>query len=114
MQCTPKEIEEKRKLARLKLLCKRVKGDSSTAAVQNQEIRVNNVSTSNNIVHSPNKEFLFKPYTKTKPVLPFYGTNKVVTANFYLISEFRFAVSLSEYFTQAIEIFKTIPSKSYS
>ncbi|GJQ85471.1 hypothetical protein Trydic_g23894 [Trypoxylus dichotomus] len=51
---------------------------------------------------------------KTKPQLPFYGTNKVITANFYLISEFRFAVNLSGYLTQAVDTFKTIPTKSYN
>ncbi|KAI4457252.1 dna annealing helicase and endonuclease zranb3 family member [Holotrichia oblita] len=113
MQCTPEQIEEKRKLAQQKLLYKRAKDDSSTTAAYNQENRVNNVGTSNSL-HSPNKQFLFKPYTKTKPVLPFYGTNKLITANFYLISELRFAVNLSEYFAPAIDIFKTITSKSYN
>lgn len=110
MQCTPQQIEEKKRLAQLKLLSKR-KRDDNLMGVHNRE---NHQLEARPNSSSPNKQFVFKPYTKTKPTLPFYGQKKVITANIHLISEYRFAVDLSRYSVEAIDVFKTIPTKSYS
>ena len=107
MQCTPKQIEEKRKLAQMKLFAK-YKRDSSPKGNQ----RTLNQSMKND--GSPLKHYNFNPYDKPKSVLPFYGKTSVVTVNSQLISEDRFIVNLSTFSTAVIDVFKTIPSRLYS
>lgn len=51
-------------------------------------------------------------WTPTKPNT-FYGLSSRITAKCSIIAEDRFQVDLSGYSEEAIEIFKTIPSRSY-
>lgn len=118
MQCTPEQIEQKRKLAQQKLAQKYqsrspIKTFTSTA---NPTTPITfKASTSN--TKSP-KQFTFRPYEKpsAKPstTQQFYGNTKTITGTCYLVSEERFAVDLSGYSAQAITVFKTIPTRFYS
>lgn len=106
MYCTPEQIEEKRKLAQMKLHAK-YKSDSSPRG--NRQIL--NQSTKNG--GSPLKQYHFNPYDKRKATLPFYVKTDVITVSSQLISEDRFVVNLSAFDTSVINVFRTIPSRLY-
>ncbi|RZB39001.1 SWI/SNF-related matrix-associated actin-dependent regulator of chromatin subfamily A-like protein 1 [Asbolus verrucosus] len=113
MQCTPEEIERKKRLAQQKL-----------AQKQLQSPRRYNLENYTNVLPSPPKtQFTFKnqsarhnfkPYEKPAAVAQFYGKDKVVTGKCSLITEERFVVELSGFSSQAIDLFKTIPTRNYN
>lgn len=122
MQCTAEEIAEKRRLAQQKLAQKRLTLENASATCSDRNITsnsyVNKPSSplvSRNNLQSP-KQFTFKPYTKQKLTPPAKNETKtdVITGTCYLISDFRFAVDLSAFSAAAVDIFKTIPTRSYS
>ncbi|XP_967843.2 SWI/SNF-related matrix-associated actin-dependent regulator of chromatin subfamily A-like protein 1 [Tribolium castaneum] len=110
MQCTPEEIEQKRRLALEKLAKKRLLSPQS-----------HNLQSEKNA--APQSPFRFKDQSQAckhnakpydKPVLSFYGKDAVVTGKTSLIKEDRFVVELSGFSTPAIEIFKTMPTRNYN
>lgn len=125
MQCTPEQIAEKRRLAQQKLAQKRLMIENVNAKSPEVFLTSNNRNSffnkpgdycnNHNSVRSP-KQFTFKPYDKQKttPQQSNQTKTNVITGTCYLISECRFAVELTGFSTPAINIFKTIPSKSYS
>lgn len=128
MQCTVEEIEEKRRLAQLRLKNKykdlgknndnanRSNSLINQSAPSPQKLYMNSNNSQIKVLYqNPNKSFSprqTKPYEK--PVITFYGNNKAITGSCSLISEDRFVVELSGYSQEAIEIFKAIPTRSYS
>ncbi|KAK5641352.1 hypothetical protein RI129_009899 [Pyrocoelia pectoralis] len=124
MQCTPQEIEQKRRLAQERL-SKKVESSISSchknvgANLNSPLKRPNSVSLSsfhNLIAKSPSKTThinKYTPYAKPKPVVQFYGKTNIITGTCSLISDTRFTVELNNYSAPAVEIFKTIPSRSY-
>lgn len=120
MQCTAEQIEEKRKLAQQRLAAKKSKSPLLSAQLtSNLKPSVQRVAkdifSRNGSSSSPSpKHFKFKPYEKPKNALPFYNKKEPIASSFYLISEDRFAADLSEFSAPALEIFKTIPTRSYS
>nr|XP_022916866.1 SWI/SNF-related matrix-associated actin-dependent regulator of chromatin subfamily A-like protein 1 isoform X1 [Onthophagus taurus] len=100
MQCTPAEIEEKRRQAQLKLLAK------------SQHNPINNHNSPSTSLNHQNK-FNFKLYNKSKSEV-FYGSNKVVTISFSLISESRFVANSSDFHEASVHVFKSISSKNYN
>ena len=133
MQCTPEEIELKRRQAQLKLEQKK-QSNSNIGAFSNlkpssplQKYPSNNsffdtspgFSRNNSLVihshNSPLKHSITKPYDKPKLTVPFNsGKSEVTNGTCYLISEDRFCIDIKNYCPPAIEVFKSIPSKSYS
>lgn len=119
MQCTPEQIEQKRKLAQQKLAQKYQNNQSpiKTCAPTANQTTPNLLKAATANSKSP-KQFTFKPYEKpnAKPstAQQFYGNTKTITGSCYLISDERFAVDLAGYSAQAIAIFKTIPTRFYS
>lgn len=119
MQCTPQEIEEKRRRAQLKLSQKNANRNSPNqtnfAGVNNQTNRsgLTNPGRTNNSFKSTNL-FNNKPNDKPQPSTSFYGQNKVISGVCSLISEDRFKVELSAFSQPAIDIFKTMPTRIYS
>lgn len=110
MQCTPEQIEQKKREAQQRLAAKN-KSPLPSTSKSNQPV-VQNAFNRNDSSNS--KSFKFKPYDRPKAVLPFYNKKEPITGSVYLICEDRFAVDLSEFNAPAVEIFKSIPSKSYS
>lgn len=129
MQCSLEQIEEKRKLAKQKLARK-----YSTKQINRNENKIENafvqLGPNKSDIVRPNlmeTKMLFsrnespskyispvkerpKPYEK--PVINFYGKS-TITGTCSLISQDRFAVELSGFNTNAIELFKSIPTRSY-
>lgn len=119
MQCTPEQIEQKKRLAQQKLAAKNKSPLQPTKLTSNSNHLVQSVvkdifNNKNGNSNSSPKSFKFKPYERPKNVLPFYGKKEPITGSVYLISEHRFAVDLSEFSAPALEIFKSIPTRSYS
>lgn len=124
MQCTADQIEEKRRLAQQKLAARQ----NQTGIVQSSPVRSFNAtnvspkpwvrpeksSWGRNGSFSSSKSHSPKPYDKPANPGQFYGKQNVVTGTCSLISDERFVVELSGFSQQAIEVFKTIPSRSYS
>ncbi|XP_045478328.1 SWI/SNF-related matrix-associated actin-dependent regulator of chromatin subfamily A-like protein 1 [Harmonia axyridis] len=124
MQCSPAEIERKRQEALKKLAKKK-----SPLRIQNPP--ANSTNGYIPLAVSPKPKFKFtksfpgisnknhnaKPYERTKTTndtTPQFTTNEPkITAKCVLQSETRFVVELSAFSSQAIEVFKTIPSKNY-
>ncbi|KAK4874248.1 hypothetical protein RN001_013608 [Aquatica leii] len=122
MQCTAEEIERKRKLAQEKLLNNKIKNTTNNfnhekpGSVSPFKFKRLNAFTHNkDNLKSPVTKSVnsFSPYNKPKQVLQFYGKNAVVTGTCMLTSENRFVVDLSGYSHLAVEIFKTLKSRSY-
>jgi hypothetical protein len=120
MQCTPEEIEKKRRIALEKLARKKF----HSPLKPNLE-NLNGEITAPQHSLSPSKQrFNFKaheqvrhnakPYDKPKEALQFYGKDKVVTGRCSLITEERFVVELSGFSTPALDVFKAIPTRNYS
>lgn len=133
MQCTPAEIEAKKRQAQERLANKykrllTVNGTENTNSFVKNQQSFGNVSNQikfngngndikvlykspNAKIGSPSSSKTFKPYDK--PTIQFYGNNKVTTVKFSLISEERFIIELSTYSNEIIIILKTMPTKSY-
>jgi SWI/SNF-related matrix-associated actin-dependent regulator 1 of chromatin subfamily A len=120
MQCTPEEIEKKRRIALEKLARKKF----HSPLKPNLE-NLNGEITAPQHSLSPSKQrFNFKaheqvrhnakPYDKPKEALQFYGKDKVVTGRCSLITEERFVVELSGFSTPALDVFKAIPTRNYN
>ncbi|XP_038222560.1 SWI/SNF-related matrix-associated actin-dependent regulator of chromatin subfamily A-like protein 1 [Zerene cesonia] len=113
MACSKEEIERKR-LAALE----KIKNKLSQSAQQNVN-KSPGPSYTNNFSRYPrdiSNSNAFHPYTrndKNNSVESYVPVTKVVSGTVYLISEDRFEVNPSEFCTPLINIFKTIPSKSY-
>lgn len=119
MQCTPEQIEQKRKLAQQKLAQKfQTRSPIKTCAPIANPTTPTLLNASTSSYKSP-KQFTFKPYEKKPSAKPsttqqFYGNTKTITGTCSLVSDDRFAVDLSGYSAQAIAAFKTIPTRFYS
>lgn len=119
MQCTPEEIEQKKREAQQKLAAKKKNLlPAVTNLTPNLKSPVHSAGKdvfikNGNTTESP-KKFKFKPYERPKTVLPFYSKKDPITGTTYLINENRFAVDFSEFSAAAVEVFKTIPTRSYS
>lgn len=111
MQCTKEEIERKKREAQQKLAA-RNKNLLPPILTSNSNSPVKHVFNTNH--SSSPKNFKFKPYEKTKTTSSFYNQKQPIRGTVYLISEDRFAVDLSEFSAPAVEIYKCIPSRSYS
>lgn len=118
MQCTPEQIEQKRREAQQKLAAKSKSPLLSTNLTSklNPSVQpvVRDIFNRNGGNSQSPKSFKFKPYERPKQVLPFYSKKEPITGTAYLVSEDRFAVDLSEFSAPAVEIFKSIPTRSYS
>lgn len=119
MQCTPEQIEQKRREAQQKLAAKNKSpllppANLTSNVKPSVEPVVRDIFNRNGGTNQSPKSFKFKPYERPKTVLPFYSKKEPITATVYLISEDRFAVDISEFSAAAVEIFKSIPSRSYS
>ncbi|KAB0793416.1 hypothetical protein PPYR_13036 [Photinus pyralis] len=120
MQCTPEEIERKRRLAQERLSKKTKSPFSHCSAETNlnsppkrtplETCRSNTAKSPSSYTPYTNK---YTPYGKPKPVLQFYGAKNVVTGTCSLISDTRFTVELSSYSAPCIDTFKTISSRFY-
>ncbi|XP_059048695.1 SWI/SNF-related matrix-associated actin-dependent regulator of chromatin subfamily A-like protein 1 [Achroia grisella] len=121
MSCTKEEIERKR----LAALQKRQNKSDQNQSPNNSTIESTKLSRDTTLWHSPgpvrnshNNSRNFHPYvkagnsnnTESQNIVP---VGKVVTGTVYLISEGRFEVNPSEFCTPLVNVFKTIPSKSY-
>lgn len=113
MACSKEEIERKRLAALHKIKSK---------LSQSQHNYYNVPSSSQQRVPSPIKNVSsnhsFHPYlrnerTSNKQSESPVPVIKVVSGTVYLVSEDRFEINPSEFCTPLINIFKTIPSKSY-
>lgn len=160
MDCTPEQIETKRRLALAKLQAKKfreslendntkignnLKVSSSSVNFQqnkpsptnfNTSVNIQNNTTYNNatvqnnlfkskagssypnhsspskILSNSNKCHNVTPYSKTA-VSPQKFFGNTITGTIYLISDTRFEVNLSGFHAKAIEVFKSIPTRSY-
>lgn len=122
MQCTAEQIEEKRRQAKERLARKL---QSPVKPPQLPNLQVTPSSTSPRFKFNRNKtagvtpKKCFKPYQKPTDQniqinqKTFYGkNNSMVTIKLSMVSTQRFVADL-DYFQQAIDIFKTIPSRNY-
>lgn len=128
MSCTKQEIERKRVAA----IQKRQSKISNSLPQRNIPQSSNNFSPSKSNIFNPlpssssagpnkpislNQQRQFHPYQKpevnSKADNSIVINAKVISGTVYLISEERFEVNPSEFCVPLINIFKTIPSRSY-
>lgn len=119
MQCTSEQIEEKRRQAQQKLAAKNSKSPIPPPHLTSNsnfhvQPAVKNIFSRDRGGSPNSKNFKFKPYEKPKNVLQFYNKKEPITGSVYLVSEERFAVDISEFSVPVVEVFKAIPSRSYS
>lgn len=120
MECTPEQIEEKRRIALAKLHARKLQFNQSVSNnlknnVLNQTFKPESPGSSSYqakmLSDSSIKAYNNTPYSKPVSPQKFFG--KIVTGTMALISENRFEVCLSDFNEKAIQIFKTIPSRVY-
>ncbi|KAJ0174478.1 hypothetical protein K1T71_009586 [Dendrolimus kikuchii] len=111
MSCTKEEIERKR----LAAIQKRQSKSSSPSKPKSTSLESFSISQSKigPIKNFPNTSLnTFHPYSRREQENT-VGVGKVVSGTVYLISHERFEVNPSEFCTPLINIFKSIPSRSY-
>ncbi|XP_024878306.1 SWI/SNF-related matrix-associated actin-dependent regulator of chromatin subfamily A-like protein 1 [Temnothorax curvispinosus] len=106
-KCTPEEIEKKRLLALQRRQEAQLKAQilSKDSPARQQT----HLSDSTNVVR------LNKSNVRFNPIEPrnFFSQASNVTGKCYMISQDRFAVELSAFVPEIVEIFKTVPSRVY-
>lgn len=124
MQCSAQEIEEKRRQAMLKLAARQQKqANNTTSYLQSNNQTYNQPrgnffqENGNKSSFSPNKKTWGSrqttPYSRPSASTSTFDNINVITATCNLISEERFTVEMSRFFDPAIQIFKTMPTRSY-
>lgn len=112
MQCTPEEIEAKRKLAREKLDRNRSNLERPEAQ-QSSPNKFRFVSKDSKGTYKHNEKPYERPFEAAKPTFSVFSKEKTVTGKCSLLTETRFVVELSGFNEAAISVFKTIPSRNY-
>lgn len=121
MECTAEEIAEKRRIA-----LERLKAKKEALAKANESL----TKTNNSVVLATSKKISTNPYQSTRTASHPYANKvpttsttaakqptsipvNVISCSCYMISDSRFEVNNSGFSSQLINIFKTIPSRSY-
>lgn len=123
MECTAEEIAEKRRIALERLKAKKealakareplTKTNDSTALATSKKISTNPYQSTRTVSH-PYANKMPSTSTTTAKVEPSATIPvKVISCSCYMVSDNRFEVSPSGFSNQLINVFKTIPSRSY-
>ncbi|KAG4066477.1 hypothetical protein HA402_007113 [Bradysia odoriphaga] len=121
MECTAEEIAEKRRIALERLKAKKealakaresvTKPNESMALATSKKISTNPYQSTRTMSHPYANKMPSTTTTAAKVNQP--APVKVISCSCYMVSESRFEVNPSGFSNQLINIFKTIPSRSY-
>lgn len=119
--CTPEEIEKKRLLALQRRQQSQLKAQSTPTSSQiHQQSKLNdneNIAQQNKTNLNDNENIARQNKTNNRfnPIEPrrFFNPMLSVTGKCYMISDDRFALELSAFVPEIIDIFKTVPSRIY-